>query len=112
MTVRVSCISGSRSPQPVKSNKGISTSISQSNFRLNPILLLNRSLLKKNLIQKGNETAKKYVRFSLRLLCNRRTQYNISRLVLQELRKACGAGFLIMINYIYNHKLLLSLYCN
>ena len=59
MKVRVSCISGSRSPQPVISNKGISTSISQHNFRLNPILLLNRSLFqKKHLIQKGNDTAK------------------------------------------------------
>jgi len=30
-------------------------------------------------------------------------RYNTNRFVLQELRKACGAGFLIMINYIYNH---------
>jgi len=59
MTVRVSCISGSKSPQPVKRNRGISTSISQHNFRLNPILLLNRSLFqKKHFIQKGNDTVK------------------------------------------------------
>ena len=41
MTVRVSCISGSKSPQPVLRNRGISTSISQHNFRLNPILFPN-----------------------------------------------------------------------
>jgi len=27
--------------------------------------------------------------------------YNTNRFVLQELRKACGAGFLIMISYIH-----------
>ena len=27
--------------------------------------------------------------------------YNINRFVLQELRKVCGAGFLIVINYMY-----------
>ena len=75
ITVRVSCISGSRSPQPVKSNKGISTSISQRNFRLNPILLLNRSLFqKKHLIPKGNDTVKIYVIFPLKMFPNSKTQ--------------------------------------
>ena len=29
--------------------------------------------------------------------------YNTNRFVLQELGRTCGAGFLIMINYILNH---------
>ena len=33
---------------------------------------------------------------------NEKLIYNTNQFVLQELRKACGAGFLIIINYIYN----------
>ena len=33
---------------------------------------------------------------------NEKLIYNTNRFVLQELRKASGAGFLIIINYIYN----------
>ena len=36
------------------------------------------------------------------LLVVRKAIYNTNQFVLQELRKACRAGFLIIINYIYN----------
>ena len=37
------------------------------------------------------------------MISDRKQVYIINLFILQELRKACGAGFLIMINYIYNH---------
>jgi len=59
MTVRVSCISGSKSPHPVTRNKDISTGNSHGRIRLNPIYFLIVFYINKNLlIQKGNETAK------------------------------------------------------
>ena len=55
MTVRVSFISGSKSPQPLKNNNGIRTSISRSNSSLNTTLFIkfNLILIKNTLFKKG-----------------------------------------------------------
>jgi len=59
------------------------------------------SIIYKNIIEISRE--KIYCPHTLVIIWNNNLINNINRFVLQELRKACGAGFLIMINYIYNH---------
>jgi hypothetical protein len=62
----VSCISGSKSPQPEKRKKGITPIISHRKLRQNPIFMLYCvHFNKNNLTVKDNKIAEKYGKYLL-----------------------------------------------